>query len=167
MYRSGCINSCWSIQDIKDLEFVRHEEPLSGFNLESSLDECRYLSIGANIYRGLPDSIDNNVISNNFDWLDNKVYSVTLMYPGDILPLHRDRYQVYIERNKIQDIDNVVRCIIFLENRKHGHFLEIDGTNISDWKAGEWVSWKGSTLHLACNLGNSPRYTLQITGQLS
>lgn len=167
MYKRGSFEQCWSIDEIKKLGYTRHEEPLSGFNLESSEDEYRYQSIGASVHRGLPDCIDKSLIANNFYWIKDKVYAISMMAPGDVLPLHRDRYKVYIEKNSIKNINDVIRCIVFLDDRKPGHFLEINGTNISDWKAGDWVSWKGDSMHLACNLGIESRYTLQITGQIT
>lgn len=91
-------------------------------------------------------------------------WSVYRMSPGRILPSHSDTYQRFRQINHITDIDSVVRYVIFLEDWKSGHYFEIAKTPVVKWKAGEGVYWYGATEHLAANLGESDRYTLQLTG---
>jgi len=52
---------------------------------------------------------------------------------------------------------------VFLEDWQPGHILEIDGSPISQWHAGDYVIWNYDTPHMAANLGLVPRYTAQIT----
>lgn len=100
-----------------------------------------------------------------FDWLSDCVYAVHLMPPGHLLPNHSDHYQTYSQRRGIQDLASIMRVIVFLQDWQPGHILQIDQTLHTEWKAGDWVSWSGTTSHLAANLGSTNRYTLQITGQ--
>jgi len=56
------------------------------------------------------------------------------------------------------------RYIFFVEDWKPGHIFEIDGTLFPNWKAGDWVAWRYDVPHMAANLGNEDRYTIQLTG---
>lgn len=85
------------------------------------------------------------------------------MRPGRYLPLHSDLYGAYRRINAIT-YQIITRMIVFLEDHKPGHMLDIDGDVICHWQAGDWVSWQGDTTHAAYNLGTEDRYTLQITG---
>ena len=54
--------------------------------------------------------------------------------------------------------------MVFLEDWRSGHIMEVDDQQLTGWKAGDWVGWRYDTPHLAANLGTTDRYTLQITG---
>ena len=62
------------------------------------------------------------------------------------------------------DHDRVLRIVIFLEDWQSGHYIEVDGNPIYEWKAGDWVAWKYMTKHVAANIGMTNRYTMQVTG---
>ena len=81
----------------------------------------------------------------------------------DILPIHCDTYETYINVHKISDPGKIRRAIIFLEDWQSGHLLEVDGTPIVDWKKGDYVIWDYNTPHMAANIGTESRYTVQIT----
>jgi len=85
------------------------------------------------------------------------------MNTGDILPAHRDTYEVYRKINNIADSSTINRVIIFLEDWCPGHIFEIAETPITNWKAGDYVLWNYNTEHMAANIGLEPRYTMQIT----
>ena len=85
------------------------------------------------------------------------------MRPGFFIPGHCDSYSFYKMKNNITNLSQIKRAVIFLEDWKSGHFLEVDNTPIVDWKAGDYVIWQGDTHHLAANLGSKDRYTAQIT----
>jgi hypothetical protein len=164
VYRSGNILPFWNSDNLKKINYVPHENPQSGFFLIDKNDLNRYRSIMVHLYRGLPDFLNHRSLEQEFDWLENKSFAISLMHPGDILPLHNDQYSYFKKNNSLDDSFRIIRCIVFLENRKSGHFLDIDSNNIGSWCAGDWVAWKGETAHLAANLGIEDRYTLQITG---
>ena len=87
------------------------------------------------------------------------------MAPGDNLPYHSDTYKKYINLFNLESRKkHIWRYIFFVEDRKPGHIFEIDGQALSNWKAGDWVCWRYDVPHLAANLGNENRYTIQLTG---
>lgn len=88
------------------------------------------------------------------------------MRPGDVLPEHSDTYERFCFLHDIKDIAEIKRFVVFLEDWQSGHYFEIQGVPVVGWKAGTWVSWKGSTPHLAANMGQTMRYTLQLTGHV-
>jgi len=83
--------------------------------------------------------------------------------PGMGLPLHIDDYESFSEFYNIKNKNSIIRFIIFLEDSKPGHMLQIENKVYSSWYAGNYVSWQGDTPHGAFNLGTEDRYTLQIT----
>lgn len=87
------------------------------------------------------------------------------MTSGTILPEHQDTYKRYVEIFNLKGREaSIYRAIIFLEDWKSGHYLEVNRKPIVDWVAGDIVYWQYDTPHLAANMGLEPRYTLQITG---
>lgn len=81
----------------------------------------------------------------------------------EIMPAHSDHYRTYCKLHNTQP-DDVVRILLMLEDWKPGHYLEINGTGIINWVAGEFFIWEGDCPHAAANIGVEDRYTLQITG---
>ena len=89
--------------------------------------------------------------------------SLYKMTPGCILPEHQDTYALYKRIHNI-DHDRILRVVIFMEDWQSGHYIEVDGNPIYEWKAGDWVAWKYMTKHIAAYIGMTDRYTMQITG---
>ena len=69
-------------------------------------------------------------------------------------------YQLKGNEHKIR------RAIVFLEDWKSGHYLELQGKPIVEWKKGFTVIGAYDAPHMAANIGLNPRYTLQITGHV-
>jgi hypothetical protein len=89
------------------------------------------------------------------------------MHTGTVMPEHQDLYKRYIEVFGLQGQEQSIRrAIVFLEDWKSGHYLELDGCPVVQWSAGDVVEWHYDTPHMAANIGLEPRYTLQITGHL-
>lgn len=89
------------------------------------------------------------------------------MNTGTVMPVHQDRYKRYIELFNLQGKEQtILRALVFLENWKSGHYLEIIDMPVVSWGAGQVVEWTYDTPHMAANIGLEPRYTLQITGHL-
>jgi hypothetical protein len=89
--------------------------------------------------------------------------------PGCIIPLHRDTFfainQKYPDRTDLK-----VRANIYLEDWKLGHMIQYQnpteyGTSVN-WAAGDGFMWDSSILHLSCNAGMQPKFTMQISGFL-
>jgi hypothetical protein len=91
-------------------------------------------------------------------------WSIYRMGPGTVLPNHSDTFARFVDIYKIERPQSVCRAVIFLEDWASGHYFEIDGNPIVNWRAGDGVAWRYDTLHLAANVGETDRYTLQITG---
>jgi hypothetical protein len=103
-----------------------------------------------------------NIIQNEFSLNDIGVCFYR-METGTILPIHSDHYNVYKEKFKC-NLEQIYRVLIFLENWKSGHYFEIDGNPIVNYKAGTFTVWQGDAKHMASNIGTEYRYTLQLTG---
>jgi hypothetical protein len=89
------------------------------------------------------------------------------MHTGAVMPVHQDLYKRYIEVFGLHGQEKrIKRAIVFLEDWKSGHYLELDGSPIVNWKAGDVVEWQYDVPHMAANIGLEPRYTLQITGHI-
>lgn len=89
------------------------------------------------------------------------------MATGTILPVHQDLYKKYIELFNLQGKEHTIRrAIVFLEDWKSGHYLELNGIPIVNWYAGTTVEWNYDIPHMAANIGLEDRYTLQITGHV-
>jgi hypothetical protein len=91
-------------------------------------------------------------------------WSVYRMGPGTVLPNHADTFARFCDINQIQRPQTICRAVIFLEDWASGHYFEIDGNPVVQWRAGDGVVWRYDTPHLAANMGETDRYTLQITG---
>lgn len=85
------------------------------------------------------------------------------MLTGNVIPMHKDVYTFYKKMYKLENSLSVWRTIVFLDEWKPGHLFAIENETLTQWVAGEYVSWNNDTYHMAANLGNDPRYTLQIT----
>lgn len=85
------------------------------------------------------------------------------METGVILPIHSDHYNIYKEKFKCS-LEQVYRVLIFLEDWKSGHYFEIDGNPLVNYRAGTFAIWQGDAKHMAANIGPEYRYTLQLTG---
>lgn len=85
------------------------------------------------------------------------------METGDIMPTHVDHFEKYCEIFEVER-SQVKRAVVFLEDWKIGHYFDIGGKAIVNYKAGKYVIWDCDEPHFAANIGTEPRYTLQITG---
>ena len=89
------------------------------------------------------------------------------MRTGTILPTHSDLYVKYVKLHNLQGQEHRIRrAVLFLEDWKPGHYSEINGNGLINWKAGDVLEWQYNTPHAAANIGIEDRYTLQITGWL-
>lgn len=86
------------------------------------------------------------------------------MGPGTVLPNHKDSYARFKQIYDITDADDIWRAVVMLEDWQSGHYLEIDSHAIVNWRAGDAFIWQNDVPHLAANIGETNRYTLQITG---
>ena len=147
-----------------DCDFMTHPEPYTGFVPMYEVDRDRYQGlVELAIARDIPSTI-TDYLDQCFDHLTDKVYAMHRMPPGKLLPWHHDAYKTYAQRRNVDDLDKITRVILFPENWYFGQILQIGNESMPAWQCGDWVSWQGTTPHLAANLGQQDRYTLQITG---
>jgi hypothetical protein len=158
----GTIDPHWTSQQLPFIEYVQQENVYRGF--QTTAPTTQEFVVNMNIHQGLHGVFDESVLARYFNWLDHRVYAVHCMHPGCALPEHTDKYPYYSKTHNLQDINHIHRVIIFLEDKKPGHRFTMQGEEMLDWKAGDWVTWCGSTVHGAYNEGTQNRYTLQITG---
>jgi hypothetical protein len=87
--------------------------------------------------------------------------------PGHIIPYHRDMFQKINERYP-ERTEKRVRANIFLEHSKLGHIMQFTKNQrhetVSDWLANTGYMFDQEILHLSCNAGIEPKFTLQISG---
>ena len=162
-WAQGHVDPWWGLQH-RDLAYIN--EP---FNDTVSLAEWRRLGYSQSRFTGDMYDMRNSEPA----WVDpfrgvfpfeRFSWSFYRMAPGCVLPAHRDTYDRFKLIHGLETTHSVVRTIVFLEDWASGHYLEMNGTPVTEWRAGDWVSWHGDFLHLAANMGRTNRYTLQLTG---
>ena len=89
------------------------------------------------------------------------------MGPGTILPTHSDLYVRYVDLFDLEGQESSIRrAIVFLRDWEPGHYAEYNDHPFTQWHAGDVMEWRYDTLHMAANMGTTPRYTLQVTGHV-
>jgi hypothetical protein len=87
--------------------------------------------------------------------------------PGNTIPYHRDMFHK-IRAMHPDRKEKLVRVNIFLESAKLGHMLQftLDGRHhtVTDWQKNTGYMFDSDVLHLSCNAGMEPKFTLQISG---
>ena len=160
----GKIDVCWQPQPIYALPY----ESKGGYG------DSEYIMYAHDAYK---DVINNDVfvgkLSEMPDFVNkvieqmpkHRVYDVSFFRtpPGNYLPLHSDAYGYYMKYRSVADVEKIHRYIVFLEDAKFGHMMQIENQVFTDWKAGDYVGWTGSTLHAAYNFGVTHRYTMSVT----
>lgn len=159
------INPNWDIKDFYNLNYE-----LSTHKDEELVNQ--YLSSGHNkeklsIYKyQLPNPMPrcvNEYIIPHFDFLDKVAAAVNYFKPGQYLPLHTDLFGKYVEINNIGS-ENVIRCMVMLEDNSPGQILQIKDTAYSTWKSGDCFYWDYDEIHAFYNFSMKDRYAIQITG---
>lgn len=157
-----------------DDEYKRLNYTHEPFN---NLDDVnRWISLGfTNKFTGNMCNMRNPQPSWNYKFLEYFTqlgwYNIGTCYyqmtSGIILPRHSDTYNRYVELYNLRETEHRIRrAIVFLEDWASGHYLEVNNQPIVNWTKGTGVIWEYDTPHLAANMGDTPRYTLQITGHV-
>jgi WD40 repeat protein len=110
-----------------------------------------------------------------FDWqqqllsqlpLDCGIVTLTRQDPGQILPWHYDRHfmlkQLYPNDNRM-----IVRFLVFMQDWKIGHVLQIHNKIVYNWKKGQAIIWHPNTYHVSANIGLEKKWTCNVTGFLN
>lgn len=163
MYKTGHVDSWWD-DSFKHLNYEIPELTNTYDIIEWDKQGFSGFKYGGGIYNmknHLPDYAKPFLSLFNWKNVSLQFFILKTMWA---VPPHSDGYPGYLKRNNIDNINHVCRAVVFLEDWKSGHYLEVDGNPIVDWQAGDWVWWRGDTPHYAANIGLENRYTLQITG---
>lgn len=163
MYKTGSIKNNWG-EDF-DLDWIRQPIKDVEKNLWDSLgyQVKNYTGVMYDNKNLMPGWVDE--IGSNFPNLKNKSYTIYKMSTCEIMPTHVDHYETYCRIFQIER-SRVLRIIVFLKDWCPGHYFEISGKGLVNWKKGDWVMWDCDEPHAAGNIGTEPRYTLQITGHV-
>jgi len=97
--------------------------------------------------------------------LDNGIVALHRQDPGQVLPWHFDRFYM-LKRLYPNDKRPIYRFLMFMEDWKIGHILEVENTILPTWKKGDVIVWHPGTLHLSANVGLEKKWTCNITGFL-
>jgi len=168
----GHVPLSWDLNFIDSLGWKKFNYNTDLHNARWQGDAEQYSKVNADVKFSVVYDIFENYptefefINKHFQWLNNKHLVLFKFSPGESSGLHTDRYAYYSNKYDIQNDHDIFRVIVFLEDWKSGHYLEVNGKGFTNWSAGDWVGWDLPTPHLAANLGTEERYTLQITGTL-
>lgn len=165
MYTQGNIEKYWD-DGFKNLKYIKQpvsEEEIKKWNSEGYYHN----SFTGSMYDSrntMPEWVEK--IGDFFPELINKTYTIYKMDTLEIMPTHVDHFRRYCELF-CNDRSKVRRVLVFLEDWKPGHYFEVAGKGIVNWKAGDYCMWEPDVEHAASNIGIESRYTLQITGHVS
>lgn len=163
-YKTGHIDPWWG-NDYKSFRYVK--QPITNHEVSSwEADGYDYVkSFTGWMYDSrnpMPAYIDKFT---DLFGLKNQTYCFYKMKTLEIMPVHSDKYLRYVQLFDAVP-ENVCRVLVMLEDWQSGHYLEVDGYGIVNWKSGDWFMWQANVPHAASNIGIEDRYTLQITGEL-
>jgi len=86
------------------------------------------------------------------------------MSPGDILPMHDDRFEGKTLEELLSQGTTVKRYWMACQDELHGHVLAYKNTLLTGYKAGDlYMFEKANDLHGSCNLGFVPKLSYQLT----
>jgi hypothetical protein len=154
----------WTIEDFYNVEYEHspfNDALTTKYWKKIGYEEQKFTGSMYGMPNEMPDWVGR--FQKVFPW-DNWSWQLYRMEPGCILPAHSDTYRKYKEVNALKNTKKVWRAVVFLEDWQSGHYFEIDSTNLSYWKKGDYIVWNDQCRHIAANIGELNRYTLQITG---
>lgn len=162
MINNGKVKVTWGPEDYRDLSW--RKQPIMESEISTWRDQGYYhQSFSGYMYDSknpMPEFVEG--VGQEIG-LHSCGYVIYRMDTLDIMPTHVDHFETYMKVFN-QPRDNIVRALVLLEDWKPGHYLEVDGTGHTNWKAGDYWLWSADVPHAASNIGRLPRYTLQITG---
>lgn len=164
MYSFGEIPVLWN-DSYKKLNFIKKSVPKKEIDMWESLGYYHKNFSGTMYDSQNPMPEWTKEVTELFPNLKNKTCTLYRMDTLEIMPTHVDHFSKYCEIFKVKKHD-VRRIIVFLEDWKPGHYFEVAGKGVVNWKAGDYCIWDPDVEHAASNIGIESRYTLQITGHV-
>lgn len=83
--------------------------------------------------------------------------------PGECVPWHRDSFDAYRMRHNVT-VEPVQRLFVFLSDWDWAQCFMVGPNAITNWSAGDTITWTEDMYHASFNAGMSNKYTLSITG---
>ena len=164
MYTIGKIDVNWT-NEFEDYTYKKQpvtQEEIDSWNAKGYTHD----NFTGNMYDNTnPRPKWTTITGENCPELKDKTYTIYRMDTLEIMPTHIDHFRRYCEIFKV-DRKNVRRVLVFLDDWKPGHYFEVAGKGVVNWKAGDYCMWEPDVEHAASNIGIEPRYTLQITGHV-
>ena len=156
----------WDIEEVINLnwEFIEGYGVNEGFSqytdshYKNTLHNYKYF-----LPNPMPKFVDEIIKLPIFNKWKVVLPGFTLLKSGMVLPLHFDTYTKFKEMYNVTNINEISRFIIFLEDSKLGHMIELEDQVYKHWDSQDYVTIVGQQLHGAYNLGIENRYTLQVT----
>jgi len=92
-------------------------------------------------------------------------YSLLKLTAGHMIAWHFDTYATFVKHNNIPEsqADKIKRSAIMLTDWSFGHALQVGGTMLSNWRAGDTFTWPSDTWHGAANFGRDDFIIMQVT----
>jgi hypothetical protein len=163
---TGHLDPKWVVEEYFDLKY--NQDTVDNTYLNNFLDAghnrdqmCLY-----NYFEPNPMPTSVAYIKSHFLELQNLTAAINLVKPGQYMPYHSDLYARWCHIHKHNNINTIVRIIVMLENAELGQMLSINEATYTNWKAGDWFSWSGTTSHAIYNMSLKNRYAVQLTGNL-
>jgi hypothetical protein len=164
-WKRGHLGRFWDQNEFKKFDYVRQSITQEELETWESRGYDHVKSFTGQMYDSrnpMPAWIQNfKGLFYTFKDMTFTFYKMTIL---EIMPEHSDHYRTYRKLFNAK-YDNVYRILVMLEDWKPGHYLEIDGTGITSWIAGDYFIWKSDCKHASANIGVEDKYTLQITCQ--
>lgn len=98
--------------------------------------------------------------------LDRATATLTRQDPGQVLPWHIDRF-FFLKKQYPEDPRPIWRFLLFMEDWRMGHILQINDSVLHHWRRGDVVVFHPGTEHLSANVGLETKWTCNITGFLN
>lgn len=107
-------------------------------------------------------------IKDMFPQLMHKLVTVNCLTPGSVIPPHVDKLYRLKTMATEQNLDitgfTPIRINVLLQDKKIGHFLDIDNVSLASYSRGDYVYIFPDVTHSVANIGYENRYTLQVSG---
>lgn len=161
--KHGHIDPIWD-DSYKNFTYVR--QPIK----QEEIDKWRELGYTHDTFSGVMYGGNNPMP----DWVYTVADKLNMENPGfvfycmstmEVMPPHVDHFETYCRVFGVERSE-VYRGLVMLEDGVGGHYLEMDGKPTVGWKAGDYFVWSADVEHAASNIGQAPRWSLQITGTL-
>jgi hypothetical protein len=95
--------------------------------------------------------------------LKHPIISMIRQDPGQVIPWHQDSFYKLRQKHQVSSSE-ILRCLIFLEDWKTGHYFQIAEHPLVSWKQGDIYMSPPGIYHLSGNCGLEPKFTAQVSG---